>query len=330
MDRRERFGRMLICFVLFFSLPGGGPALLGAAESSYPTRPINVVVAYAPGGSADLCSKPVMERMGEFLGQPMISVYKPGGGGSLGAAFVSKAKPDGYTVLLGSSTPLSISPVVKKMDYQLEDFTLIGIFGKGPLWLLVKGDSRWKTLKEFIEEARKNPGKLMVGSYGSLSASHFCIELFSKHAGIKVTHVPYKSSGEAQTAILGGHLDAGLVKGAGGHLESGSLRVLAAATEERLEFLPDIPTFKEFGYPVFANQWNCFCVPKGTAPEVFKRLSDAQKKTMEKYGKQIKEELIRVEYWVELYNPEESMKKFREERESAYRIARELGVAVKN
>ena len=324
----QRISSYLFIFLVFsaFCLHS---ALIYAAEKPYPNRAINVIIAYAPGGSADLCSKPIMERMGEFLGQPMISVYKPGGGGSLGAAFTAKAKPDGYTVLLGSSTPLGIAPVVKKMDYKLEDYTLIGIFGKGPLWLTVKGDSRWKTLKDFVAEAKKNPGKLTVGSYGTLSASHFCLELFCKHAGIKVTHVPYKSSGEAQTSILGGHIDGGLVKGAGGHLESGALRVLAVATEERLEFLRDIPTFKEFGYPVFANQWNSFCVPKGTPMEAVNKLVDAQNKAFEKYGKRIKEELINVEYWVERYNPQESMQKFKEERESAYKIAQELGIEAK-
>jgi tripartite-type tricarboxylate transporter receptor subunit TctC len=251
------------------------------------------------------------------------------GGGSLGASFVSKAKPDGYTILLGSSTPLAISPVVKKLDFILEDFAFIGIFGKGPLWLAVKGDARWKTLNDFVDEAKRNPGKLMIGSYGQLSASHFCIESFSKQAGIKLIHVPYKSSGEAQTAILGGHLDSALVKGAGGHLESGSLRILAAAVEKRLEWLSDIPTFKEYGYSVFSNQWNSFCVPKKTPPEVVNKLIRAQKLTFEKYGKELKETLRRVEYWVDLYGPEESLKIFQEERETAKRIAEYLGVAAK-
>ncbi len=319
--------------IYFFGLGIGflffpNPPLLWAA-GDYPSKPVNMIVAYAPGGSADLCSKPIADKMAEFLGQPMISVYKPGGGGSLGASFVARAKPDGYTVLLGSSTPLAISPVVKKMDYNLEDFTLIGIFGKGPLWLAVKGDARWKSLKDFVEEARKNPGKLSIGSYGQLSASHFCIESFSKQAGIKLTHVPYKSSGEAQTAILGGHIDSGLVKGAGGHLESGSLRILAAAVEKRLEWLSDIPTFKEYGYSVVSNQWNSLCVPKKTSQEIVNKLIRAQKLTFEKYGKELKETLKNVEYWVDLYSPEESLRIFQEERETAKRIAEYLGVAVK-
>jgi tripartite-type tricarboxylate transporter receptor subunit TctC len=316
----------LSCLALIISLIS---SIAWAAEKPYPNRPINMVIAYAPGGSADLCSKPVADRMAEFLGQPMISVYKPGGGGSLGAAVVAKARPDGYTVLLGSSTPLAISPVVKKMDYVLEDFSLIGIFGKGPLWLAVKADARWKTLKDFVEEAKKSPGKLTVGSYGKLSASHFCIETFSKHAGITLTHIPFKSSGEALTAILGGHIDSALVKGASGHLESGSIRILAAATDKRLEWLSDVPTFKEFGYPVLANQWNSFCVPKATPKEVVDKLINAQKTAFEKYGKEIREDLKRVEYWVELYDPQVSMQKFKEERETALKIVEELGAAVK-
>jgi len=316
----------LLCFSLIISLIF---STTWAVEKSYPNRPISMVIAYAPGGAADLCSKPVAERMGDFLKQPMISAYKPGGGGSMGAAFTAKAKPDGYTVLLRSSTPLAIAPVVKKMDYALEDFSLIGIFGKGPLWLAVKTDSRWKTLKDFVEEAKKSPGKLTVGSYGKLSASHFCIETFSKYAGIILNHIPFKSSGEALTAILGGHIDAGLVKGAGGLLDSGSIRILAVATDRRLEWFSDVPTFKEFGYLVFANQWNSLCVPKATPKEVIDKLINSQRQAFEKYGREIKEDLRRVEYWVELYNPQESVQKFKEEREAAAKIAQELGIAVR-
>jgi tripartite-type tricarboxylate transporter receptor subunit TctC len=114
-----------------------------------------MIVPYAPASGADLGSKIMADKITEFLGQPIVSVYKPGGGGSLGAAFVAKAKPDGYTVLVGSVSPVVLSPIVKNLDYKLEDFVILGTYSKIPLWLAVKKEARWNTLKEFVEDAKR-------------------------------------------------------------------------------------------------------------------------------------------------------------------------------
>ncbi len=241
--RVSLFSFVLIGLLVSFSFS------LGQAAEKYPTRSINMIVPYAPASGTDLGSKIMADKIAEFLGQPLISVYKPGGGGSLGAAFAAKAKPDGYTILAGSITPYVVSPVVKKLDYTMDDFILMGIYSKNPFWIAVKSEARWKTLKDFVEEAKKSPGKLTVSTYGKLSAVDFVLELFKKQAGINVVDIPYKSSGEALTALLGGHCDAAFVSAAAGLLESGSIRILAAAEERRLEGLPNIPTFKESGYP---------------------------------------------------------------------------------
>lgn len=300
-----------------------------SAEDTYPNRPINMVVPYAPGGGADLGSKVVADKIAQFLKQPIISVYKPGGGGSLGAAFVAGAKPDGYTVLVGSSTPLVLSTIVKKMDYKLGDFSHAGMYGRIPFWLAVKADARWKTLKEFVEDARKSPGQLKVGSYGMLTGVHFVIELLDKYAGIKLSHIPYKSSGEALAAVLGGHMDGAMVSGAGGLLESGQVRILAAAEEERLEGLPDVATFKEFGYPIVLCGQYSMSFPKATPKEIVYKFSKAQEKAFQAHSKEIKEGLRRVEIWATFYNPEETMKRFQEEYTFLYKIAEELGAVAK-
>lgn len=299
------------------------------AEPVYPNRPINMIVPYAPGGAADLGSKVIADKIFLVLGQPLLSIYKPGGGGSLGAAFVSKAKPDGYTLLVGSPSPLLLSPIVKKLDYQFEDFIPIGIFGKGPIWLTVRGDGRWKDLRDFIRAAKESPGKLLVGSYGQITSSHFLIETFARQAGIKLTHVPFKSSGEAVTALLGGHLDAGFVMGASGLFASGLIRILAAAVDEKLEGLPDVPIFKNFGLNVVSNQWTSLCAPKGTPKEIVDKLYNAQKKAFERYPEEIKESLRKVEYWAYFFTPQESIRKFKEERDFLFRMAQELGVVAK-
>src|SRR4030067_2866878 len=127
----------------------------------------------APGGASELASKIVADKIAEFLGQPIISQYKTGGGGSLGASFVAKAKPDGYTILVGSSTPLVLSPIVKKMDYKLEDFIPLGMYGETPIWVPGKKDAPWKTLLDLVADAKASPGKLTVASYGKLTAADF-------------------------------------------------------------------------------------------------------------------------------------------------------------
>ena len=312
--------------VILFGSAICSPAL---AAEKYPTKPINMIVPYAPASGADLGSKIMADRMAEFLGQPMVSVYKPGGGGSLGAAFVAKAKPDGYTVLVGSVSPIVISPIVKEMDYKLEDFIIMGTYSKIPLWLVVKKDARWPTLKEFIEEAKKNPGKFNLSTFGKLTTVDFIIELLNKYAGIKLVNLPFKSSGEALTALLGGHAHGSMVSGASGHLEAGTVRILAVAEEKRLEGLPDVATFKEFGYPIVLDSPYSFCFPKGTPKNVVDVFIGAQKKAFDKYGNEIKTSLRKVEQWAEFRNMEEAQKRYREAEEVYSKVAKELGVAVK-
>ena len=299
------------------------------AAEKYPSRPINMIVPYAPASGADLGSKVMAERMAEFLGQPLISVYKPGGGGSLGAAFAAKVKPDGYTVLVGSVSPIVISPIVKDLDYKLEDFLIMGTYSKIPMWLAVKTDARWKTLRELVEEAKKKGTKFTVATFGRLTAVDFILELLNKYAGTKMVNVPYKSSGEALTAILGGHAEAAMVSGASGHLEAGTVRILAVAEEKRLDGLPDVPTFKEFGYPIALVSPYSFCFPRGTPKPIVDFFFEAQKKAFDRYGQEIKVSLRKVEQWADFRTMEDAQKRYREAQEIYSKVAKELGVAIK-
>lgn len=326
----QRFlGQKIFMLAIGFLLTIGMTAWTADAAEKYPSRPINLIVPYAPGGAADLGSKIVADKMAEFLGQPIISQYKPGGGGSLGAALVAKAKPDGYTVLVGSSTPLVLSPIVKKMDYKLEDFIPMGIYGETPIWVVVKKDAPWKTLGEFVAAAKASPGKITVTSYGKLTIADFTIEMLAKLAGVQFTHVPYKATPEAITAVLGGHGQAAFTTGAGGLLESGSVRILAAAADQRIEGLPDIPTFKEAGYPFSITSSYTFCVPKGTPKQIVDTLSTAQKKALEKYRKEIQENMAKVEVWAHPMTSQETMDKYKKDYGMYYKLAEELGVLVK-
>ncbi len=327
MRRSKVWKRSAVSGLVLFMI--GSMSWPAAGQEKYPSRPINLIVPYAPGGAADLGSKVVAEKMAEFLGQPILSQYKPGGGGSLGAAFVAKAKPDGYTVLVGSATPLVLSPIVKKMDYKLDDFIPMGIYGETPIWIVVKKDAPWKTINDFVAEAKASPGKITVTSYGKLTVADFAIEMLSKQAGVKFTHVPFKATPEAISAVLGGHGQAAFTTGAGGLLESGTIRILAHASDERLEGLPDIPTFIERGYPISITSSYTYCVPKGTPREVVEALSNAQKKAMEKYSREIKEAMGRIEVWARNLNPEQTMAKYKKDYKAYYKLAEELGVLAK-
>ncbi len=317
---------LLYLFLAFFllTLPSW------AADRPYPEKPINMVVPWGAGGSGDMSSRLVADKIAEFLGQPIMSVYKPGGGGTLGAGFVSKARPDGYTILAASSSPILLAPILKKHDYSPDDFIPVGIFSKSCNWLAVKADAKWKNLREFIEEERKFPGRLKVGSYGKLTPADFAIQLINKYEKINLTHIPYKSTTEALTAVLGGHIDAGMVAGAGGLLEAGQVRILAIALEQRLENLPDVPIFKEFGYPLVppgGRYWLCF--PKGTPKEIVDRFSAAQEKALKTYAKGIAEGLKRIEMWEETLNYEDTVKRLKKDHETYFKIAEELGIVAK-
>ena len=327
--RMKQFSSCLFYLSLIFFVIGFCPSLSWSAGGVYPDRPINMVVPFAPGGALDLGSRVIADKIAEFLGQPLVSVYKPGGGGSLGVAFVAKAKPDGYTVLAAAAGMISIPTIVKKLDYNFDDLVPVGSYGKIPMWLAVKADARWKTLKDFIEEEKRSPGTLKVSSLGKLTSTDFVITLLNRHAGIKLTQIHYVSSGVALTSLLGGHIDAALVTGAGGLLESGQVRILAVAEEQRLEGLSDVPTFKEFGYPIVLLSWNSLFSPKGTHKEMFDKLSKAQELAVKRYSKEIKEGLRRVEIWADFRSPEETMEQFKEEYLFYFKLCEELGAVAK-
>ena len=316
-----------LSFVSFLVLIGS--SLSWSAGENYPTRPINMIVPFAPGGALDLGSRVVADRIAEFLGQPLVSVHKPGGGGSLGVAFVAKAKPDGYTVVAAGPGFICIPTITKKLDYKFDDLIPLGIYGKIPHFLVVKADAKWETLKDFIEEEKRSPGTLKVSSLGKLTTTDFITVLLNKYAGTKFTQIPYASSGVALTSLLGGHIDAACVTGIGGFLESGQVRVLAVAEEQRLEGLPDAPTFKESGYPIVLLSWNSFFFQKATPKEIIDKFSKAQESAIKRYSKEIKEGLKRVEIWPESRSPEETMEQFKKEYLFYFKLCEELGAVAK-
>ena len=299
-----------------------------AAEKGYPDKPINMIIGFSPGGATDLGSKIIAEKMAEYLGQPLVANYKPGGGGILSASYVAKAKPDGYTVLSMLSF-MNLPPEVKKLDYKLDDFILTGMWGRAPYYICVKADSKWKTLKEFIESAKKEPGKYTFGTIGTTGGGYFIYELLVKHAGIKLTYVPFKSCADTMTAVMGGHLDSYFCPGAGFISETAVVRTLATGEEKRVSAYPDIPTIMEFGYPVTFSVLYGFAFPKGTPKEIVDKFSGAQKKVIEKYSKELTESYNKIDMVPTFLDGPDTVREFNKQYEVIRSISKEIAQASK-
>lgn len=267
---------MLLCGLLFFPIP----VLLHAQE--YPTKSINILITFSPGGSADPSMRLLAGKTEKFLGQPFIITNNGGGGGSVAMAILSKDKPDGYHLAGCSSTSLIRIPQFRTVPYKLEDFVPIMHFGAPPSGLVVKTDSPWKTLKEFVEYAKKNQGKVTYSSMGIGSPMHLAMEYIAKQEGIQWTHVPYPGSGPAFTAFLGGHVTAQSGSSESfPHVREGTVRLLAIHHEKRFKSFPDVPTFRELGYDFINESVFMFAAPKGTPPSIVKKLDEAFRKGME-------------------------------------------------
>jgi tripartite-type tricarboxylate transporter receptor subunit TctC len=267
---------VLVCLVLLV-----GAAVVPAQES-YPTRPITIVAPFPPGGVADLTARPVAAALERVLKNPVGVVNKTGAAGAVGMQSVATSKPDGYTLLLALSS-ISIIPEADKLfnrppAYTVDQFAPIALISADPTILVVRSESPWKTARELIDDAKKRPGQISFSSSGVYGTLHMAMELLSHAAGIKLRHVPYAGAGPALTAILGGHVDA-LASGPAvviPHIKAGKLRPLAGWGDRRVASLPDVPTFRELGYPDAEFYiWAGLFAPRGTPEPVLQKLREA-------------------------------------------------------
>ena len=260
----------------------GEPIQPAAAQEPYPSRPISLVVPFPPGGVADLTARPVAAAIEKALRQPVGVVNKTGAAGAVGMQFVATSKPDGYTLLLALSS-ISIIPEADKLfgrppAFTVDQFAPVALISADPTILVVRTESPWKTAKEFIEDAKKRPNQISYSSSGIYGTLHMAMELLSHAAGIKLRHVPYAGAGPALTALLGGHVDA-LASGPSvvlPQIKAGKLRPLAGWGDKRVASLPDVPTFKELGYPEAEFYiWAGLFAPKGTPEPALRTLREA-------------------------------------------------------
>ena len=262
--------------VLVLSVTG-----LAAAQAPFPAKPITMIVPFPPGGLADIVARPVADAMSRDLGQPVVIENKGGAGGGIGMGLAAKAPPDGYTVLLALSSfsviPEADAVLGRSPMYSFAALRPIARITADPTVLAVRAESPWKTVKDFVEDAKKRPGALNYGSSGNYGTMHVPMEILSQNAGLKMTHVPFTGAGPAVIALLGGQIDAVSTGPATvlQHVKSGKLRVLAHWGTSKLAALPDVPSLKEAGYNAEYAQWSGLFIPSGTPEPIAQRLRAA-------------------------------------------------------
>ena len=253
----------------------------GCAAAQYPDRPITMIVPFPPGGVADAVARPMAEAMSRDLKQPVVVENKAGAGGGIGMAQVAKAKADGYTILLSLSS-LTVLPEADRIlgrapMYQIADLKPVARFTADPTVFVVRAEAPWKTLQDFIQDARTNPGKFTFGSSGNYGTMHVPMEMFGNAAGVKMIHVPYTGAGPAIVGLLGGQIDA-LATGPASivqQIKAGKVRALAQWGDARLAALPDVPSLKESGTNVEYAQWSGLFVPAATPEPIVLRLRES-------------------------------------------------------
>ncbi len=262
----------------------GMAALAGAAlnfttaavAADYPDKPIKLIVPWAPGGATDVIARLIGQRMGQELGQSVVVDNKPGAGGNIGTATFVREKPDGYTLLMGTSSTNAVNPnLYAQLPFKPKtDFAPVAFIATVPNIMVVPASSPFKSLDDVIQSAKKSPGKLTFGSAGNGSSQHLAGSMFMKATGLSLIHVPYKGSGPAAADLIAGHLNLMIDTGSMPHIKAGSLRALAVAAPRRLAALPEIPTFGELGIQNFnASAWYGIMAPAGTPQPVVDRLN---------------------------------------------------------
>ena len=255
-----------------------------AQAGAYPSRPIRFVIPFPPGGTTDILSRPVAEKMSEFLGQPVLMDFRPGASSIVGADIAAHANPDGYTIFFGGMSSLTMNPsTFKKLPYNVaRDFAPIGLVGGYNLTLIARMNLPARNVPELVALARSKPGQITYATTGIGGPPHFGSVLLESMAGIKMQHIPFKGNGQINTSMLAEEIDISL----GGYssvqalVKAGKLRLLATAGPKRLPFLPDLPTVAET-YPGFqAGTWFSLVTKRGTPSPIIMRLNKELNRTL--------------------------------------------------
>ena len=283
---------------LLFSVAFTAIAIAAPAHAAFPDKPVKIVVPFAPGGGTDLVARTMGITMGQELGQPVIIDNKPGAGTIIGTDTVAKAPADGYTLVMATVAHVVNPSIQNKLPYNHEKaFAPVMLVGVSPNVLVVRQDSPIKSVKDLIDAAKANPGKLSFASQGAGTSAHLAGELFKNLTKTNITHIPYRGAGPAITDLLGGQVDVMFATAAavGTFLESGKLRAIAVTTATRstTSSLAKIPTIAESGVPGYvADSWYGLYAPAGTPADVIAKLNAAARKAVqtESFRKRVESE----------------------------------------
>ncbi len=303
---------------------------LSAQAQAWPTRAVKIIVPFAPGGFTDVVARILQTQLSAALGQPVVIENKPGAGSTIGTAEVAKARPDGYTIAMVSTTHVITPSIYKQMPYDaLKDFTPVMKLAEGPYVLVVHPSLPARTVKELVELAKAEPGKIDYASSGNGSSQHLVGALFGQMAGVKLNHVPYKGSGQAMQDLVGGQVKVSFVGGPNAvpYLANGKLRALGVTTAKRSADLPDIPTIDEAGVAGYdATLWLGLLAPPGTPAEVIAKLREGVTKALS--TPEARKLVNSAGVDVALSTPEEFAALMKAELERWGKVVRETGATV--
>ena len=318
--------RLLVLVVA--ALVAGGP-MPAAVAQSYPTRPVEFIIPFAPGGPTDTAIRLIQPALSANLGQPVVLVNKAGGGGAIGMDGVAKAKPDGYTLAATVRSTLTILPAtLPDVPYKISDFAAIGTYAVDSQVITIKGGAPWKTLEELIDHAKKNPGKLTYGSAGQGTNSFFTMELLKQAYGLDVAHVPFGGSGPVKNAVMGGHVQVGAtaLSPVLSVIRSGDLHPLVTSATRRHPAMANVPTLVDKGQADLSlSTWAELWAPARTPRPVIDRLVQALDKTMKDPA--VVAAIEKAGLQVEYNDPAATLKLVERENEIVRTAARKLGLS---
>jgi tripartite-type tricarboxylate transporter receptor subunit TctC len=297
MEMRRKYVSLLACACVALILC----AISAEVRAEYPERPITMMVTYAAGGSMDMSTRAISAAAEKMLGKPITVENKPGGGGTVALALLANAKPDGYTLCGATDSGIIRVPQLQKVTYKpLKDFTPLIAYAQPLNAIAVKKDAPWKSMKELIDYAKKNPNKIKYSSGGVGTGMHHAMVLVELKAGLKWIHVPYKGNADALTAVMGGHVDVCSVgPEAYPYARADTVRLLAIAESRRNPNFPDVPTLKELGYDFANDTFFTILGPAGLSPDVEKKLEDVFVKAAQ--SKEVKTVIDRLDLTPVLY-----------------------------
>jgi tripartite-type tricarboxylate transporter receptor subunit TctC len=251
-------------------------APLGAFADTYPSRPVRIIVPYAPGGAVDVVTRKMAQKLTEQTGQTFFVENRAGATGTIGAQQAAKSEPDGYTLVANDTTYSLLPHIFKKLPFDhANDLVPVGAYVFAPMALAVNAQSRFKSLQDLVAEAKAQPNKVTYGSGGPGTTPHFASEALGIAAGVNLMHVPFKGAAEATQAVLSNTIDFQIASTTGlmGNVKGGKMRLLGVSGDKRLQALPEVPTFREAGVPWNGVlNWTGLWAPKGTPPAVTARL----------------------------------------------------------